>query len=480
MSELINYEPQSVFYYFDKITKIPRPSYSEGEICKYLIQFAKDHDLKYYADEHNNVIIIKNATEGYEDKDAVILQAHLDMVCVKDADVEIDFEKDGIDVYIEGDYITARGTSLGADDGIGIAMILALLDSKTAEHPKLEAVFTSAEEVGLDGAKAIDKSLITGKRLINIDSEEDYNLVIGCAGGCRSDTTFNFETKKKTGNLLEISIEGLTGGHSGVEIHKSGANAISLMGRLLFELSEEFGVRLVSMSGGEKENAICVRTNAVIMVDDEHKDAVISRINHIENIFVKNYKETDPALRIVVSEKGVKKAKVLKKKELKRLLHFIGNTPGGVIKRHKRDLSMIEVSCNHGIIEVSEGTANVCISLRSGIDSELDWLKKKLTLIADVSGGLIEFKGEYPAWESKGMTDFVLHTATKYKQLFGEEINICTIHAGLECALFCSDNKELEAISIGPTMYGVHTTEEKLLIPSVLRVWKLLLEIIKG
>lgn len=480
MGILNNVEPKEVFGIFEEICAVPRTSGKEQKISEYLVDFAKSHNLKYDVDKAFNVIIYKPATEGCKNQDTIILQAHTDMVCVHDDGVTALPEEVGVTPVIDGDYIRTNGTTLGADDGIGVAFILAVLASDTIEHPAIEAVFTTAEEIGLLGAKALDVSKLSGKRLINIDTEEEGNIVIGCAGGCTSVMSFRPKQHKEKGVVLEVKICGLAGGHSGVEIHKGSANANVLMGQLLYELKESCNYSLVSINGGTKDNAICIECTAVITVNKKELDSVMKCITSIESQFKGEYAVTDPHLKIAVNNRGKDRVKIIDEKDALRILTLINVSPAGVQKRRQHDPEYIETSLNMGIVNIDSNKVEVCHCLRGNIDAEKHRLQYILKLLAKSVDANLEINGEYPAWESFGVSDFAKKASEVYKKFSKNEPKVYTEHAGLECAFFCSEIDGIEAISIGSDMSGVHTSEEKLSISSTQRVWKFFVELLRG
>lgn len=480
MGALSSLEPKEVFDFFEEICAIPRPSRNEKQISDYLVAFANQRNLEVYQDEVWNVIIKKPATAGYENKDTIIMQAHTDMVCVFDDTAEADPALKGVVPLVDKDNITAKGTTLGADDGIGMAYILAVLDSNDFPHPAIEAVFTSSEEVGLDGAKALDVSKLSGRKMINIDTEEENHLVIGCAGGCRSDMTLKYKPVKSKGRLLSLKIGGLVGGHSGVEIDKGSANANVLMGRVLYELASKHNIELVSVRGGDKDNAISTSCEAKILAKKKEVGEIEASVMNICKHLKAEFFGTDPDMYMELTNEGKSKCKVLKKADFAKFLSLVNLIPYGVIKMSQVTPGLVETSINHGILDVSDGVISITNSIRSNITSGKEWKKNKHQIIAETFGAELVFRGEYPSWESNGITDFVKLAAAKYDEVMHKPIEIITIHAGLECALFCEKIPGLEAISIGPEMSGVHTVNEALNIESVQNEWKVIKAILKG
>ena len=476
--QLTDLNPKKVFEFFGELTHIPRGSGNERAVSDYLVEFASKRGLLAYQDEFNNVTILKPATAGMEDKETVIMQAHMDMVCVADDDVKIDFAKDPIEAYVDGDYVRARGTSLGADDGIGIAMILAVLDSDEVSHPMIEAVFTTDEEVGLGGANGYDTSRLKGKRFINIDTEEENHLVIGCAGGIRCDVSSKCKNQKVEGNVYEIGINSLTGGHSGTEIYKGSANANVLMGRLLDLLMKNAEFSIGSFSGGTMGNAICTSASATVVVKKKQSKAFEKCIKSFADSMKSEYRKTDPDLNVKCKDKGKGKLEVMSTKDMTRFVALLNLLPNGVAKMSQIS-EMVETSSNIGIVNAKPKSFNICVSIRSNKNDSLEWMISRVEMLASAFNVQFSGRNRYPAWECDEISDFARSARQLYTKMFDKDIEIITIHAGLECALFSKKIKGLDAISIGPDMWNVHTTGEKLSISSTEREWKYLLELLK-
>ena len=471
-------EPKKVFGFFEDITNIPRGSKNEGAISDYLVEFAGERGLLAYRDEYRNVTILKPATSGMEDKDTVILQAHMDMVCVKDDGTDKDMSKDPVDAYVDGDYIRARGTSLGADDGIGMALILAVLDSDDISHPMIEAVFTAEEETGLNGAGGYDVSRLKGKRFINLDTEEENHLVIGCAGGIRCDLSSKCKNKKIEGSIYEISISHLTGGHSGTEIDKGSANANVLMGRFLRLAMNEVEIALGSYSGGTKDNAICPAATATVLLKKKQGKAFEKLVKSFADDTASEYGRTDPELSVKCKDKGKGKLEVMSTKDMVRFVSLLNVLPNGVVKMSQIS-DMVETSANIGIASAKAKNFGITVSLRSNSDSALEWMISKVETLAAAFETEYAGRGKYPAWDCREVSDFAQKAAGLYRSLFGSDILPITIHAGLECAIFSKKISGIDAISIGPDMEAVHSTSERLSISSTKREWEYLTELLK-
>ena len=474
---LSDIEPKRVFEFFEELTQIPRGSGNERAVSDYLVDFADKRGLLAYRDDFNNVTILKPATSGMEEKDTLILQSHIDMVCVKDDNVEKDLSKDPIDVYVDGDLIKARGTSLGADDGIGVAFILAILDSNDISHPMIEAVFTADEEVGLGGAEGYDVSRLKGKRFINIDTEEENHIVVGCAGGTRCNISSKCKTTKAEGTIYDIAINDLTGGHSGTEIHKGSANANVLMARFMMMALKSAEFSLGTYEGGVKDNAICSSAKATVVVKKKNGKAFEKCIKAFGEEILAEYGKTDPNFVLKCKDKGKGKLEVMSNKDFARFLAIVNQLPNGVVKMSQAS-DMVETSANIGVVSAKPKNYSISVSLRSNRDAALEWMIAKVSLIASAYEVNFEEQGHYPAWESSG-SDFARSAKALYERMFDRKIEVISIHAGLECALFSKKIKDIDAISIGPDLSNVHTTSESLSISSTQREWKYLLELIK-
>lgn len=472
MRVLENCGPQKVFYWFEELCKIPHGSGNIGRISDFLVSFAKERKLEYVQDEAKNVIIRKPASEGMENRKTVILQGHMDMVAVKEPDCDIDMEKDSLSLAVEGDYVYAEGTSLGADDGIAVAYALALLDSDDLAHPPIEVLVTTNEETGMDGAIGVDMSLLKGNTLINIDSEEEGILWAGCAGGMRAGISLPVREKSCDGVMLRVIISGLKGGHSGAEIHLGRGNANVLMGRLLTQLGQVGKFHIVSVEGGSKDNAIAVQSCAELIVSEDSADKILERISSIEKAVRNEYSTKDPELKIEVERLGaVEGKKALRAKDSLRAARLIHSLPYGVQSMSADVEGLVETSLNLGIMKLDDGVFMLEYSLRSSIKTAMEALRDKIASIAGAFGAEISYGSEYPAWEFKKNSALRDTMTNVYRRLYNKEPRIAAIHAGLECGLFMEKKPELDCISIGPDMKDIHTTSERLSISSTQRVW---------
>ena len=485
MGVLDKLEPEKVFGFFEEITQIPHGSYNLEGIRDYLISFAKDRNLKYTADDAGNVIIKKTAYKGYENKPGVILQGHMDMVAVCEEGSGIDMKTAPLDLFIEGDLIGARGTSLGGDDGIAVAMMMAILDSEDIPHPSLEVIITANEETGMEGASGIDMSLISGKRLINIDSEDEGVFTVGCAGGARVKCILPSEinpdadgkdTPEKEYKTLECKISGLLGGHSGQMINMGRGNAGKLMGRILSEGSKvsSNGV-LTGIRGGSADNAIMSECTAIISIPAKYTKALISALN-VEASRIKNeYSKADPGFEFAVKETEPAPALNI---ELKKASDFLNKLPYGVIAMSRDIKDLVQTSLNLGILKDEEGQLTAEFSVRSSITKERDELIDMLKSITSDFGGSNEVTGVYPGWKYRPDSPLREKMIKVFTEMYGYAPKVEAIHAGLECGFFISKNEEIDAVSIGPDMQDIHSPSERLSISSTARTYEYLLKVL--
>lgn len=477
LNKLSGLVPEKVFRFFEEISMIPRGSGNMEKISRYCADFAKERNLKFIKDSACNVIIFKDASVGRENEEPVIIQGHLDMVWEKSSDSSINFETDPLDLAVENGFVFARGTTLGGDDGIAVAYALALLDSDEVSHPPLEIVLTTDEEAGMEGAQAIDTSMLRGKRMINIDSEAEGTLWVSCAGGARADIRVGYETESVCGTACEISVSGLHGGHSGTEIHNGYANANKLMGRILARLSSSLDFSLVSIDGGTMDNAITRECSCRIALSSEC-EALFKHINRLNSVFRKEFKETDPDLTVRIrSSDNVKHC--MKKKDSERIISMLNEFPCGVISMSNSIEGLVETSLNLGVASTSDKEVSFTFLIRSGDNSQRVALTDNVSRVAEKYGASVRVHSEYPAWEYKENSALQKIFADTYKDVFGKEMVVTAIHAGLECGLFCGKIKGLDCVSFGPDILDIHTPQEKLSIESSARMWEYLLEVLK-
>lgn len=472
MKILQGLEPASVFGIFEEICNIPHISYHEKELSDYCVDFAKERGLYYEQDEMGNVIIIGEATPGYEEVEPIMIQGHLDMVGDKVPECPIDMEKEPIKVMIDGDYLTADGTTLGGDDGIAVAYGLALLDAKDMPRPRLEVVLTVSEEVGLEGATGIDLSCCKAKRLLNIDSEEEGVFTAGCAGGMRADCRIPVETEVKSGVVCEIKTQGFLGGHSGIEINKGRANGNTTVGRFFMFLKDKVAFDLVSIVGGVKDNVIPKNVTAKFLTTDV--DAVKAAVVEFNKVLDTEYAVADPDVQLVLEIKEAAEYTILSEDSKEKAITVLNLMPNGVQTMSSDLPDLVETSLNLGVINIDETEINLCFSVRSSLESAKQFIGAKLKQLTEALGGTIGYHGQYPGWpyarESK-LRDLCIKV---HKEQYGVEPKIEVIHAGLECGILSSKIEGLDCISLGPNMYDVHTPDERISISSIARVWEFL------
>lgn len=478
MGILSNLQPERVFYYFEEICKIPHGSFHTDAISDYCMSFARSHGLRARQDASGNVVIWKDAAPGYDNGDTVILQGHLDMVCVKEDGCLLDLEKDGLRLVVEGDNVYAEGTSLGGDDGIAVAYALAILEDDTIPHPALEVVLTVNEEVGMLGATALDASALKGRILLNLDSEDEGIFLTGCAGGATASGRIPVKWTEEEGVQYRVSIENLTGGHSGAEIDKGRANANVLMGRLLYTLMDEVDVWIASLSGGEKDNAIARFSHAEVVVGREQAAAFERCLEKTAEVIRREYAVKEAEMCIHGEKLGEGSTRVLQPVSASRVVLALVHMPNGVQKMEEALEGAVRTSLNLGQISLGEECFTAVSSVRSSLASEKDWLLEKLQSLAMLLGGECEITGEYPAWEYRPDSRIRELIVRIYEEQTGKKAEICSIHAGLECGILADKLPGLDCVSYGPQMRDIHTTGEVLSISSVKRTWELTLAVL--
>ena len=552
MRALEGLQPERVFYYFEEISKIPRGSYHEKAISDYLVEYAKEHGIIYYQDELYNVVMQVPGSEGREDEEPVILQGHMDMVCEVRPGVNKDMEKEGLEIYVEDDYIHAKDTTLGGDDGIAVAYMLAIADDKSISHPPMEFIITVSEEVGMEGANGIDLSMLKGHKMLNIDSEDEGVFTTSCAGGVsahvRIPVEWNFlvsmdgadiEIKsdevtesapcyakdnlaedisgagKESGKNIswyKVSVSGLAGGHSGTEIDKGRANANKILGRTLNELLTEVNFYLADVCGGKKDNAIPIQAEAVIgfVGDAEEIDELTEKaeevINKLDSVLKKEYSRSDENISVSVNEfknqdvlidkinnsrnisESVKDnsdygsetgVKVLTEESKRKVITYLMNVPNGIQNMSMSVPGLVETSLNLGILELKGDHLFAQHAVRSSVTTRKEYVLRQLESLANILGGKVELKGDYPAWEYRENSEVREKVIALYEIMYGKAPVVEGIHAGLECGLLASKIPELDCVSMGPNIYDIHTYNEKLSISSTKRVYDFLIEFLK-
>ncbi len=475
--KLAGLKPQSVFYYFEELCKIPHGSGNTKQISDYLVSFAREQELRYIQDESNNVIIFAEGTCGLEDRPPVILQGHMDMVCEKDPSVSLDMEKEGLNISWEGDYIHANGTTLGGDNGIAVAYALAILADKTIPHPPLEVVITVDEEIGMLGAEAMDTSVLKGRTFINMDSEDEGVFTVGCAGGGTATLSLPAPRRAVYGPCIRLVVDGLQGGHSGAEIHKNLGNANKIMGEFLSRVQGIMPLCLTAFSGGAKDNAIPRSCQATLVAMGVH----IERINGIAEKLQAEIREQydEPDAVVYGEDVDALGGNALSTEDTAKVIALLCATPNGVQTMNEDIPNLVQTSLNLGVAKLSE-TMDLTFCVRSSVNAEKVALMEKLRQQADFYGAAYCQAGDYPAWEYRKESALRDTMVATYHKLYGNEPEIVVIHAGLECGLFSEKLPGLDCVSIGPNMKDIHTSREKLSISSVASVWNYLLEVLKS
>ena len=474
MAVLEGLKPEKVFQYFEAICGIPHGSGNTKELSDWLAAFAEERGLECHQDELNDIIIIKEASPGYEDSEPVIFQGHMDMVCDKVAGCEKDMAKEGLDLIVDGDIIRADGTTLGGDDGVAVAFMLAILDDDSICHPRVEAVFTVDEETGLYGAEGIDVSPLKGKRFLNLDSEDEGILTVGCAGGVSAVAHLPITREACGGQAYRVDLSGFIGGHSGTDITKGQENALKVLGRLLYELQEQAGARLVSIEGGVADNVIPVTASAVFVSSDS--ETVKAVCDEYAAVFAHEFK-VDPDFRLTLSEAEADAVPFDPVSGQKAIAYLCG-TPNGIEKMTFGIDGLPQTSLSLGILRTEESEVIYTFCIRSAVDTERTMLAHRLKCQIESLGGTMIEEGAYPGWEYNPVSPLRDLVCEVYKDQTGEDMVIEAIHAGLECGFFAGKIPGLDCVSIGPNVKDVHTPNETLSISSTQRTWDLVVEVL--
>ena len=465
------YAPEVALAYFEELCKIPHGSGNEEAVARYIESFAKERGLFVIRDKNNNVFIRKEASAGYENEPAYLLQGHTDMVCAKETSSNHNFETDALDLYMENGWLRARGTTLGGDDGIAVAFMLALLDGEIENHPTLECLFTVEEETGLGGAESFDYSVVTAKKMINLDSESEGEVCAGCAGGVRSKISFTPSLEKSSGDVVTLSVDGLFGGHSGVEINCGRANAITMTASILSEIAKEQEIALISLVGGEKDNAIPRMCEAKLVV--ENSESALAIIEKLDAEIRENLCEADKGLKISAHvENDVEDVDTLV--EGAKLLSMLEAIKVGVLAMSAHLEGLVEFSRNLGVIEVNGDGAFITYSSRSAKEEQIDLSVDEVNVEVEKLGAAVRHTGRYPGWDFLPESDLRDTYIRKFKEIMGKDVQTVVIHAGLECGIIKSRIPDMDIISIGPNMRNIHTPDEALHLESCERLFKVL------
>ena len=480
-SEIRNLEPKTVWNNFADLNAVPRPSKNEERVIAFMVDFGKKLHLETVVDPVGNVIIKKPATKGMESRKTTVLQSHLDMVHQKNSDTIFDFETQGIEMYVDGDWVAAKGTTLGADNGLGVAAIMSILESTSIEHPAIEALFTIDEETGMTGAMGLQAGYLDGEILLNLDTEEDDEIGMGCAGGIDVTAKRSYSEEANSENTLSylISVSGLNGGHSGMDIHKGLGNANKIMNRLLLDGFENFGVRVSEINGGSLRNAIPRESKATIVIDTISKEPFFFEMNELINSIYTEFKSIEPNLSIEISETTTPK-KVMELGVQEGFLKSIQTALNGVYRMSPDITDLVETSNNIAKVIVKDGNITVnCLTRSSSETNKID-LANSIRSAFELSGFEVEFSGSYPGWLPNINSEILKTLDHLYEKINGEKAKIAACHAGLECGILGQNYPKMDMVSFGPTILGAHSPDERASISSTQKFWKFLLEILKN
>lgn len=466
--ELSNIEPQIIWKNFSKLNAVPRPSKKEEKVIAFIKEFGENLGLETTVDEVGNVIIKKPATPGMENRKSVVLQSHLDMVCQKNSDVNFDFETEGIKMEIDGDWVKAKGTTLGADNGLGVATIMSILESSDIPHPDLEALFTIDEETGMTGALGLKPGQLTGQILLNLDTEEDDEIDIGCAGGIDVTITQNYETEASNGQVVRLEIKGLQGGHSGMDIHKGFGNANIILGRLLYKGLEKENIQLISIDGGGLRNAI--PREAVAIVSVRNAQEFIVEVTNLKKEILEEFATIEAGIHINI-ENTTSSEKALSETDSKKIILTLKSLHNGVYRMSPDVKDLVESSNNVARVELKGGALKILNLSRSSVESSKYSVAEQLKSVAELAGMNVEFSGSYPGWKPKPGSEIVQLMEKIYIDKFNEKPHVVACHAGLECGIIGANYPEMEMVSFGPTIRGAHSPDEKANIPSAQKFW---------
>ncbi len=475
-------KPKCVFDCFAQVNEIPRPSKREDKMIDFLLDYGKRLGLETLTDDVGNVIIRKLASHGMEGRKAVVLQSHIDMVCEKNAEVNFDFDNDAIQTYIDGEWMKARGTTLGADDGIGVAMEMAILAATDIKHGPIECLFTRDEETGLTGAFGMKSGFMNGDYLINLDSEDEGEIFVSCAGGCQTDATFHYtdEAMPQDSFCVALQVKGLTGGHSGDDIDKKRANANKLLVRFLYMAKKKYGLRLVDIQAGGLHNAIPREAMAVVAINAKDKESLRVDWNVFASDIQEEYNVTEKSMEFLMQSVDVPSS-LMDKNTSDRLITALQGVYNGVFS-FSQNIDLVETSTNLASIHLKPESKTIVIisSQRSSLQSARDNMSNTVSAVFELAGADVRTGGGYPGWKMNPNSRLLNVAVEQYRSLFGKEPVVRGIHAGLECGLFSEKYPHLDMISVGPTLRGVHSPDEKLLIPTVDMVWRHLLAILEN
>ena len=481
-TDLQKLTPQSVWKHFHSLTLIPRPTGQMEAVTRFVMEFGKALNLETRQDEVGNVVICKPATKGYESAKTVILQSHLDMVPQKNADVAHDFTKDPIQAFVDGEWVKARSTTLGADNGIGCAMMMAVLEDNLLEHPPIEALFTVNEEVGMDGAFGLQKGFLSGTVMLNLDTEEEGDLCVGCAGGTDVNVTFQFKPDEEIDKgdvAFKISLTGLKGGHSGTQIHLGHANANKLMNRFLKDVVRNYEARLASIQGGSLRNAIPRESFAVITIPEQLSDDLVDLVSEYESLFREEFSGIENGISFKAEKTDLPKS-LLPIEVQDDLINAVEGCPNGVISMLAEFPGVVESSLNLALVHSTEGQIDVKLLVRSSSESRKEWVCSSVESVFMLAGAKVEFDGSYPGWQPDASSELLTTMIKIYMEKYGKRPNVNVIHAGLECGIIQANaGQKLDIVSFGPTITGAHSPDEAVHIEAVGKSYDYLLAILE-
>ncbi len=471
---LSNIEPQIVWKNFSKLNEVPRPSKKEGKVIEFIKNFGENLGLETRVDSVGNVIIKKPATSGMEDRKPIVMQSHLDMVCQKNNDVDFDFETQGIQMYVDRDWVRAKGTTLGADNGLGVASIMSILESNDIPHPALEALFTIDEETGMTGAMGLQPGELHGEILLNLDTEEDDEIDIGCAGGIDVTATQDYSTEAVKGEVVKIYIKGLQGGHSGMDIDKGFGNSNILLGRLLY-IGVGFDIQLISVDGGGLRNAI--PREAVAFVSVNNIDEFLKKANELKSEILEEYTTIEKDLQISI-ERSSSESNAISVENSKKVIWVLKSLHNGVYRMSPDVKGLVETSNNVARVELKDGGLKILNLSRSSVESSKYAVAEQLKSVCDLAGINVEFNGSYPGWKPLPGSEIVQLMDKLYQEKFGSKPHVVACHAGLECGIIGANYPKMEMVSFGPTIKGAHSPDERANIPSAQKFWSFLQDIL--
>lgn len=466
--ELSNIEPQIIWKNFSKLNAVPRPSKKEERVIAFIKEFGENLGLETTVDQVGNVIIKKPATPGMENRKSVVLQSHLDMVCQKNNDVNFDFETEGIKMEVDGDWVKAKGTTLGADNGLGVATIMSILESSDIPHPAMEALFTIDEETGMTGALGLKPGQLTGEILLNLDTEEDDEIDIGCAGGVDVTITQNYGTEDVKGQIVRLEVKGLQGGHSGMDIHKGFGNANIILGRLFYSGLAKQNIQLISVDSGGLRNAI--PREGVALISVRNAQEFIEEVTVLKKEILEEFATVEPGLQINI-ENSTTSDKAISEEDSKKVILTLKALHNGVYRMSPDVKDLVEASNNVARVELKGGELKILNLTRSSVDSSKYSVAEQLKSVAELAGMNVEFSGSYPGWKPKPGSEIVQLMEKIYTEKFGEKPHVVACHAGLECGIIGANYPEMEMVSFGPTIRGAHSPDEKANIPSAQKFW---------